>query len=80
MFRCSGNNLTIEINADTHPGDIVRLIREHANLTREELEAKSGYSASTIKNWEKKRVSPPYEGVRDVLQAMGFRMEVSNAG
>ena len=49
--------------------------RERAEMTREDLALKSGYSVEQIEEWEYNRVAPTYDVIRALTRFCGWRFE-----
>lgn len=52
--------------------DLLREARLRAGLTQRELAARAGKPQSTIARWERGRVEPSLEALREVIRAAGL--------
>lgn len=54
--------------------DSIRQRRERANLNQEELAESLGVSAATVFAWENGRMSPEWDRVPEIAEALGVKI------
>jgi transcriptional regulator with XRE-family HTH domain len=55
-----------------HAGDVIRIARDRAGLTQQQLAARSGRPRETIARWESGRQAPPLDAVSELVVECGL--------
>ena len=58
-------------------GEIIKKCRKYRGLTLKQLATKSGVSEGALSNWETNKCDPSIYNYESVLNAMGFRLEIT---
>lgn len=56
--------------------DIIDELQKEQGIRWKELARQSGVSVNTIHNWKQRRGSPSMDGVEQVLEVLGYELEV----
>jgi transcriptional regulator with XRE-family HTH domain len=55
---------------------IIEELQKEQGIRWKELARQSGVSVNTIHNWKQRRGSPSMDGVEQVLEVLGYELEV----